>query len=119
MATPRNPNDNKSKYEQANMNNLIEELVLKRNKLEKNCYSQLNEVLMQKKRIKKLKLFFHRDKDLQSTIYTYNKAKSKEKKLRRLYIQKAEHLNSVEDGIIQSKYISAYFFRKQWKFDKL
>ena len=101
------------RFELAKMDNLAEELDRKRSRLEKQCYAQLNQVLLEKKRIKKLKSNFFRDQDLQDSIYNYNNTKEKETSLRKVYLEKTEKLKALENQIIESKLLSNNF-RKRW-----
>ena len=101
------------RFELAKLNNLVEDLDRKKSRLEKHCYAQLNQVLLEKKRIKKFKSEFFEDKDLQDSIYNYNNTKEKETSLRKIYLEKTEKLKALESQIIESKLLSNNF-RKWW-----
>jgi hypothetical protein len=81
----------------------IRHLQLKKSQAETEVYSQLNILLLQKKKIQEHRRDkFHKNTDLQDTILNYNQSKRSENRLREVYVEKANYLAHLDSIINQA-----------------
>jgi hypothetical protein len=81
----------------------IHHLQLKKSQAEIEVYSQLNILLLQKKKIQEHRRDkFHKNTDLQDTILKYKQSKRKENRLREVFVEKANYLTHLDSIINQA-----------------